>query len=186
MRCLPCRTLQGRNFLVIQIDIRYATRKFRRTRMWSVRRLFIWSQPRKLRLRSFSVPRRDQMNVHKNAPLTPKGREAMMRSVVWNGLSQAGAADLFNRMPKTVAKWTKRFRAEGVDGLLDRTSRLHSSPANPRSHVHRHRGLAPAAPNGQADCSRGRDLAGYRQPRPTPPGVEPDTHLEVARAGAPL
>ncbi|WP_430649805.1 helix-turn-helix domain-containing protein, partial [Bradyrhizobium nitroreducens] len=25
--------------------------------------------------------------------------------------------------PKTVAKWVKRFRAEGVDGLLDRSSR---------------------------------------------------------------
>ncbi|WP_142249483.1 leucine zipper domain-containing protein, partial [Bradyrhizobium sp. UNPF46] len=63
------------------------------------------------------------MNVHKNAPLTPKGREAMVRSVVEGGLSQAGAADLFNTTPKTVAKWVKRFRAEGVDGLLDRSSR---------------------------------------------------------------
>jgi hypothetical protein len=37
------------------------------------RRLSIWSEPRKLRSRSFSVPRRDQMNSHKTAPLTPKG-----------------------------------------------------------------------------------------------------------------
>src|ERR1700692_741294 len=42
--------------------------------MWSFRRLSIWSEPRKLRLRSFSVPRRDQMNSHKNASLTPKAR----------------------------------------------------------------------------------------------------------------
>ena len=69
------------------------------------------------------------MNVHKNAPLTPKGREAMVRSVVEGGLSQAGAADLFNTTPKTVAKWVKRFRREGVDGLLDRSSRPHSSPS---------------------------------------------------------
>src|SRR3984893_6891462 len=40
--------------------------------MWSFRRLSIWSEPRKLSLRSFSVPRRDQMNSHKNAPLTPR------------------------------------------------------------------------------------------------------------------
>ncbi|MGY3238271.1 transposase InsO family protein [Bradyrhizobium sp. USDA 4472] len=69
------------------------------------------------------------MNVHKNAPLTPKGREAMVRSVVEGGLSQAGAADLFNTTPKTVAKWVKRFRENGVAGLLDRSSRPHSSPS---------------------------------------------------------
>src|SRR5947209_4781754 len=88
--------------------------------MWSFRRLFIWSEPRKLRLRSFSVPRRDQMNSHKNAPLTPKGREAMVRCVE-AGLSNAAAARQFNTTPKTVAKWVERFRASGVDGLRDRS-----------------------------------------------------------------
>ena len=69
------------------------------------------------------------MNVHKNAPLTPKGREAMARSVVEGGLSQADAAYQFNMTAKTVAKWVKRFRAEGVEGLRDRSSRPHSSPS---------------------------------------------------------
>ena len=69
------------------------------------------------------------MNVHKNAPLTPKGREAMARSVVEGGLSRADAAYQFNTTPKTVAKWVKRFRAEGVEGLRDRSSRPHSSPS---------------------------------------------------------
>jgi Helix-turn-helix domain len=64
-----------------------------------------------LRLRSFSVPRRDQMNSHKNAPLTPKGREAMVRCVE-AGLSKAAAALQFNTTPKTVAKWVERFRAD--------------------------------------------------------------------------
>jgi len=32
------------------------------------------------------------MDIHKNAPLTPKGREAMVRSVVEGGLSHAAAA----------------------------------------------------------------------------------------------
>jgi Helix-turn-helix domain len=50
------------------------------------------------------------MNVHKNAPLTP-------RSVVEGGLSQADAAYQFNTTPKTVAKWVKRFRAEGAEGM---------------------------------------------------------------------
>src|SRR3984893_2472245 len=67
------------------------------------------------------------MDVHKNAPLTPKGREAMVRSVIEGGLGKAAAARQFNTTPKTVAKWLKRFRAEGVDGLRDRSSRPLSS-----------------------------------------------------------
>ena len=69
------------------------------------------------------------MNVHKNAPLTPKGREAMARSVVEGGLSQTDAAYQFNTTPKTVAKWVKRFRAEGVEGMRDRSSKPLSSPS---------------------------------------------------------
>src|ERR1700682_5698209 len=96
--------------------------------MWSFRRLSIWSEPRKLRLRSFSVPRRDQMNSHKNASLTPKGREAMVRCVE-AGLSNAAAARQFNTTPKTVAKWVERFRTGGVDGLRDRSSGPLSLPS---------------------------------------------------------
>ena len=69
------------------------------------------------------------MNSHKNAPLTPKGREAMVRSVIKGGLTNAAAADQFNTTAKTVAKWVERFRAEGVDGLRDRSSRPHSLPS---------------------------------------------------------
>jgi transposase InsO family protein len=52
----------------------------------------------------------------------------MVLSVVDGGLSKAAAARRFNVTPKTVAKWVERFRAEGVDGLRDRSSRPHSSP----------------------------------------------------------
>src|SRR5437667_11342796 len=69
------------------------------------------------------------MDTHKNAPLTPKGREAMVRCVIDGGLSRAAAARQFNTTSKTVAKWVKRFRAEGVDGLRDRSSRPHSLPS---------------------------------------------------------
>ena len=63
------------------------------------------------------------MDTHKNAPLTPKGREAMVRGVIEGGLSKAAAARQFNTTAKTVTKWVGRFRAEGVDGLRDRSSR---------------------------------------------------------------
>jgi len=68
------------------------------------------------------------MDTHKNAPLTPKGREAMVRAVVDSGLTKAEAARRFNTTAKTVRKWVERFRAEGVAGLLDRSSKPLSSP----------------------------------------------------------
>ena len=43
----------------------------------------------------------DRMDTHKNARLTPKGREAMVRAVVDGGLSKAAAARKFNTAPKT-------------------------------------------------------------------------------------
>ena len=69
------------------------------------------------------------MDVHKNAPLTPRGREAMVRSVIEDGLSKAAAARQFKITPKIVAKWVERFRAQGVDGLRDRSSRPLSLPS---------------------------------------------------------
>lgn len=67
------------------------------------------------------------MDTHKNARLTPKGREQMVRAVVHGGLTKAAAARKFNTTPKTVGKWVERFRKEGVDGLHDRSSRPLSS-----------------------------------------------------------
>src|SRR5271165_6514026 len=78
---------------------------------------------------NLSDSRGNRMDTHKNALLTPKGREKMVRAVVDCGLSKAAAAGQFNITPKTVAKWVKRFRAEGVDGLRDRSSRPLSSPS---------------------------------------------------------
>jgi transposase InsO family protein len=68
------------------------------------------------------------MDTHKNARLTPKGREEMVRAVADGGLSKAAAARKFNTTPKTVVKWVERFREDGVDGLRDRSSRPLSSP----------------------------------------------------------
>ena len=67
------------------------------------------------------------MDTHKNARLTPKGREQMVRAVVDGGLSKAAAARQFNSTAKTVDKWVRRYREEGVEGLRDRSSRPLSS-----------------------------------------------------------
>ena len=69
------------------------------------------------------------MNIHNNARLTPKGREAMVRDVMDHGLANAEAARRHHTTPKTVDKWLKRFRTHGVDGLCDRSSRPHSMPS---------------------------------------------------------
>lgn len=69
------------------------------------------------------------MDTHRNARLTPKGREDMVRAVVEGGLSRAEAARRFNTTAKTVAKRVERFRERGVDGLRDRSSRPHFSPS---------------------------------------------------------
>jgi len=53
----------------------------------------------------------------------------MVRCVVEGGLSKAAAARQFNTTSKTVAKWVERFRADGVDGLRDRSSRPLSLPS---------------------------------------------------------
>ena len=78
------------------------------------------------------------MNSHKKALLTPKGRESTVRAVVDDELSVATVARLYRTTPKTVAKWVARFRAEGVNGLRDRSSQTWTdsqptpSPRGPR------------------------------------------------------
>src|SRR2546428_11410360 len=54
----------------------------------------------------------DRMDTHKNARLTPKGREEMARAVVDRGMTKAAAARQVNTTPKTVGKWVDRFLAE--------------------------------------------------------------------------
>ena len=69
------------------------------------------------------------MDTHKNASLTPRGREGMARGVVEGGLSKAVVARQFHTTPRTVGKWVARFQAEGPAGLMDRSSRPRSSPS---------------------------------------------------------
>lgn len=69
------------------------------------------------------------MDTHKNARLTPKGREDMVRAVVEQGLSKAAAAREFHTSAKTVRKWVDRFLTHGVKGLCDHPSRPHSLPS---------------------------------------------------------
>ncbi len=64
------------------------------------------------------------MNMHKNARHMPWGRERFVRQVL-SGQTPEAAARAAGVCPRTMRKWVKRFRAEGPDGLLDRSSRPH-------------------------------------------------------------
>jgi transposase InsO family protein len=62
------------------------------------------------------------MNVHKNARLTPIGRERIVRQVS-SGQTPKAVAQAAGVCPRTVRKWVDRYRREGVAGLRDRNSR---------------------------------------------------------------
>lgn len=67
------------------------------------------------------------MNVHSKAPLTPLGRVRMVQAMgaaSWSRDQLAG----FPVSERTAYKWKARFRAEGMPGLVDRSSRPRSSP----------------------------------------------------------
>jgi transposase InsO family protein len=63
------------------------------------------------------------MNIHKNARLTPLRREEMALSVLEGRLSQAQAASRYGVSAKIVARWVERFKADGREGMADRSSR---------------------------------------------------------------
>ena len=64
------------------------------------------------------------MDIHKNARLTPRGREHMV-SMVLGGQTPQAAAEAVGVCPRTVRKWLRRFREGGLAGLRDRSSRPH-------------------------------------------------------------
>ena len=56
------------------------------------------------------------MDIHKNAPLTPRGREHMVNMVL-GGQTPEAVAEAVGVCPRTVRKWLRRFREEGLAGL---------------------------------------------------------------------
>jgi transposase InsO family protein len=132
------------------------------------------------------------MDYHKNAPWTAVSRERLARMVIDDGLTASAAALRFSVSAKTAAKWVNRYRQLGVAGLVDRSSRPHSSPRQigsflvgrvvvlrrghmPGYEIARRTGLSPASISRilrRARLSRWRDLnppppvQRYEHPRP--------------------
>jgi transposase InsO family protein len=132
------------------------------------------------------------MDIHKNARLSFRSREALARFVVEQGHTRKAAAAAFRVGPRTAAKWVARYQSQGVDGLQDRSSRPHRSPRQtcssfiervlalrrghmPGYEIARRTGLSPATVSRilrRARLSRWRDLnppppvMRYEHPRP--------------------
>ena len=83
--------------------------------------------------------------MHKNARLTPKGREVMLARLK-AGQHQVDVAQAMGVSLTTVKKWLRRYRTEGPVGLLDRSSRPTRSP----------RQLPPTVTTGITDLRRQR------------------------------
>src|SRR2546428_13114112 len=68
------------------------------------------------------------MKLHGNARTCPHSRLLMVRRVEEQGWTLAAAAEAAGVSVRTVSKWLACYRAEGEDGLLDRSSAPRSIP----------------------------------------------------------
>lgn len=65
---------------------------------------------------------------HPRARLTAFSRQVLVERVLAEGYPAAEVARHFQVSRSTAYKWLRRYRDEGTDGLLDRSSRPHRSP----------------------------------------------------------
>jgi transposase InsO family protein/transposase len=69
------------------------------------------------------------MRLHRNAALSLKGRELLVDRVLCQSWLLEEAAQAAGVSERTAAKWLGRFRCEGPQGLLDRSSAPRTSPS---------------------------------------------------------
>lgn len=65
---------------------------------------------------------------HPRPRLSQYSRSVLAQMVIDDGWPQARVAELLQVSRTTVAKWVRRYRFEGADGLADRSSRPHHCP----------------------------------------------------------
>jgi transposase InsO family protein len=66
--------------------------------------------------------------MHRTAKLTVFGRRLLVERIELEGWPIAHAATMTGVSRQTATKWVRRYRAEGLAGLEDRSSRPHRSP----------------------------------------------------------
>src|SRR6266702_2938918 len=75
------------------------------------------------------------MDLHQNARLTFRSREALAKKIVIERVTLNAAAAAFNVTRKTAAKWLGRYRTLGLPGMRDRSSRPLHSPRRASSEL---------------------------------------------------
>jgi transposase InsO family protein len=68
------------------------------------------------------------MRLHGNARTCPNSRRLLVERVLEEGWSVTAAAEAAGVTERTVYRWVRRWREQGVVGLVDRSSRPHASP----------------------------------------------------------
>lgn len=118
------------------------------------------------------------MDIHKNARLTPLGRERMV-TLVLSGQTPKAVGEAVGVCPRTVRKWVERFEAKGLAGLQDRSSRpQHLRQPTPQATVDRIEtlrrqrltGKAIAAETGVSPATVSASASSTSSPSPTRPG----------------
>ena len=100
------------------------------------------------------------MNMHKNARLTPRGRERIVRQVE-SGQTTEAVAEAAGVCPRTVRKWVDRYRREGLAGLQDRSpGRIGCTGRRPRLLLRRSNDCVGSAGRASRSLSR----SGSHQP----------------------
>jgi len=77
----------------------------------------------------------DPVNSHKNAKLAFQGRVLLASRVIYHHWRVVEAAKASSISDRSARKWISRFRKEGVQGLVDRSSRPHHSPTRTSSEI---------------------------------------------------
>jgi transposase-like protein len=75
-------------------------------------KMALWKQP---------TTQSQPMNIHSNARLTLRSREALVQSILNHRLTVKAAAAAFTVSERTAYKWLARYRSGGIDALTDRS-----------------------------------------------------------------
>lgn len=85
------------------------------------------------------------MRLHANARTCPHSRRLAVRRLEHQGWTLTGAAEAAGVSVRTISKWRRRYRAEGEQGLLDRSSAPEQIPHRTPEDRAGDRAPAPAA-----------------------------------------
>ena len=85
-------------------------------------------EPKRLSIELSLRPRRHPMKVHANARTCQHCRTLIVTRVIDDRQSPSQVASDFRVSHRTVHKWIRRYQAEGIAGLKDKTSAPHTVP----------------------------------------------------------